>query len=318
MVCEVLAVCLVCVPAPPGVFLPVPYCEPAERADLFPFCCLMRSTFLLLLSAASALNIGTATPLCSACRRRTPVPLAIDSGDGVPKPENGPLVADVWEKHKSVLVQGSTLKTWDLGDETTERVQLSLKSDGRPIDANIELWHTPSYIPAKFRVYTEDGSLRPIHAVIETPKHPKTVAVYNTGPLEFPLEAVVANTGRDKASQSLADVPSQRIQGGKIMSFTYGAEVESVQVLLQTEERNMKAKIELTQGPNQPKQIIEVYATVGGQTPFYAVIATPGAGSTIRVVNQNSVEFPINAWILPYKTKGSSDAPVTMGGGGWL
>ena len=278
----------------------------------------MRSTFLLLLSAASALNIGTATPLCSACRRRTPVPLAIDSGDGVPKPENGPLVADVWEKHKSVLVQGSTLKTWDLGDETTERVQLSLKSDGRPIDANIELWHTPSYIPAKFRVYTEDGSLRPVHAVIETPKHPKTVAVYNTGPLEFPLEAVVANTGRDKASQSLADVPSQRIQGGKIMSYTYGAEVESVQVLLQTEERNMKAKIELTQGPNQPKQIIEVYATVGGQTPFYAVIATPGAGSTIRVVNQNSVEFPINAWILPYKTKGSSDAPVTMGGGGWL
>jgi hypothetical protein len=142
--------------------------------------------------------------------------------------------------------------------------------------------------------------------------------VYNTGPLEFPLEAVVANTGRGKASQSLADVPSQRIQGGKIVSYTYGAEVESVQVLLQTEDRNMKAKIELTQGPNQPKQIIEVFATVGGQTPFYAVIATPGAGSTIRVVNQNSVEFPINAWILPYKTKGTSDAPVTMGGGGWL
>jgi hypothetical protein len=123
--------------------------------------------------------------------------------------------------------------------------------------------------------------------------------VYNTGPLEFPLEAVVANTGRGKASQSLADVPSQRIQGGKIVSYTYGAEVESVQVLLQTEDRNMKAKIELTQGPNQPKQIIEVFATVGGQTPFY-------------------VEFPINAWILPYKTKGTSDAPVTMGGGGWL
>jgi hypothetical protein len=102
------------------------------------------------------------------------------------------------------------------------------------------------------------------------------------------------------------------------VSYTYGAEVESVQVLLQTEDRNMKAKIELTQGPNQPKQIIEVFATVGGQTPFYAVIATPGAGSTIRVVNQNSVEFPINAWILPYKTKGTSDAPVTMGGGGWL
>ena len=74
-------------------------------------------------------------------------------------------------------MQGSTLKTWDIGEESTQRVQLSLRSEGRPIDANIELWHTPSYIPTKFRIYTEDGVARPVDAVIETPKHPKTVAV---------------------------------------------------------------------------------------------------------------------------------------------
>ena len=81
-------------------------------------------------------------------------------------------------------MQGSTLKTWDIGEESTQRVQLSLRSEGRPIDANIELWHTPSYIPTKFRIYTEDGVARPVDAVIETPKHPKTVAVYNTGPAQ--------------------------------------------------------------------------------------------------------------------------------------
>ena len=80
----------------------------------------------------------------------------------------------------------------------------------------------------------------------------------------------------------------------------------------------MKAKIELTQGPNQPKQMIEVYASVGGKNPFYAVIETPGAGSTVRIVNQNSVEFPLDAWVLPYQMKAPSDAPVVMGGGGWM
>jgi len=71
-------------------------------------------------------------------------------------------------------------------EQTTQRVQLSIRSEGRPIDANVELWHTPSYIPTKFRIYTEDGESRPVDDIIETPKHPKTVAVYNTGSLAAP------------------------------------------------------------------------------------------------------------------------------------
>ena len=71
-------------------------------------------------------------------------------------------------------------------EQATQRVQLSLRSSGRPIDANVELWHTPSYIPTKFRIYTENGESRPVDAIIETPKHPKTVAVYNTGSLAPP------------------------------------------------------------------------------------------------------------------------------------
>ena len=96
----------------------------------------------------------------------------------------GPLAENVWSMASKVRVEGNTLKTWDLGDESIERVQLSLKNGGRPIHTNVELWHTPSYIPTKFRIYTEDGVARPVDAVIETPKHPKTVAVYNTGPAQ--------------------------------------------------------------------------------------------------------------------------------------
>jgi len=232
-------------------------------------------------------------------------------------PLREPLTDEIWTESRSVRIEGSTLKTWDVGDSSVERVQLSIRSDGRPVDANIELWHTPAYIPTKFRVYTEDGRLRPVDAVIETPKHPKTVAVFNKAQMEFPFEANVANTGLDKAYYSLKDEPHDLVQGGALRSYEFGAEVESIQVLLTSlkqGERNMKAKIELTQGPNQVKQVIELYASSGYKNPFYVVIQTPGANNAIRVINENTVEFPFDAWVLPYETTGEGGvSAVQMG-----
>lgn len=217
---------------------------------------------------------------------------------------------------RAARVEGNTLKTWDLKGEETERVQLELKSPGRPIHTNIELWHTPSYVPTKFSCYSEDGALRPVTAVIETPKHPKTVACYNTGSLEFPFEANVANTGKGKAQYSLAGIPGEKVQGGKVTAFEFGPEVQSVQILLHTVdvgERNMKARIELTQGPNQVKQLFDIYASKGYQNPFYVVIQTPGMNKAIRIINQNTVEFPLDAWVLPYETK-EAEAVTVVGG----
>jgi len=192
----------------------------------------------------------------------------------------------------------------------------SCRSKATPIDTNVELWWTPSYIPAKFRVYTEDGAKRPVHAVIETPKNPKTIAVFNTAQMEFPFDATVANTGLGSAYESLAGEPGQLVQGNSITSYTFGHEVESVQVLLKTTERNMKAKIELTQGPNQVKQIVEVYASKY-ENPFYITIATPGQDNTIRVINQNTVEFPFDAWVLPYEMNEDDGMGAVIGGAGW-
>jgi hypothetical protein len=90
-----------------------------------------------------------------------------------------------------------------------------------------------------------------------------------------------------------------------------------VQVLLKTDERNMKAKIELTQGPNQTKQVIELYASSGYKNPFYTIIQTPGSISTIRIINQNTVEFPFDCWCLPYKSKDADASGPVMGGAGF-
>jgi len=271
----------------------------------------------------SALIATTALLLPAARHRCAPVRLQAESDvtttvATAAASSAGPLVEDLASISAGVRVEGSTLKTWPIEGVTTKRVQLQISSDGRPVDANIELWTTPSYIPAKFRVYTEDGRLRPVDAVIETPIHPKTIAVFNKAEGEFPFNANIADTGLDKAYASVSKLGApEHVQGGKISSWTFGAEVESVQVLIASQdvgERNMKAKIELTQGPNQVKQVIELYVSAGYKNPFYCVIQTPGTGNAIRVINQNTVEFPFDAYVLPYKTGSGSDSVPIMGG----
>lgn len=219
-----------------------------------------------------------------------------------PAADAGPL-ANVWTTGAlTETLQGNTLRTWDFENPATQRVQLAAKGYGRPIEANIEYWHTPSYIPMKFKVYSEDGKLRPINAVIETPKHPKTIACYNIAMQEFPFEACVGETGRAAAYDTLSKTATpELVQGGKVTSYTLEPSVNKVQILLKTKERNMKARIELLQGPNNIKQSYELYASVGYKTPFYAVIDTPGVGNVIRIVNQNTLEFPFDVWVVPYE-----------------
>mmetsp|Transcript_12022 Transcript_12022/g.13157 ORF Transcript_12022/g.13157 Transcript_12022/m.13157 type:complete len:313 (+) Transcript_12022:23-961(+) len=207
-------------------------------------------------------------------------------------------------------VQGDTLKTWDFGNPNTARVQVGAKgSNGRPIHSRIEYWHTPSYVPFQVTAYTEDGLERPIDCIIETPKHPKTIAIFNTASQQMPFDAAVDDTGLVAPYDVIASGPnavqSDIVQGGGMIKYyTFDADVESIAVYIRSPEYNMKSKLELTTGPNSVRQTYEVYTSSGYKTPFYAVIQTPGeVPSTLRIINQNSVEFPFDAYVMPYKMR---------------
>merc|ERR1719446_1781226 len=89
-------------------------------------------------------------------------------------------------------MQGRVAPTGTTADSSIlEQVQVVLSTAGRPLDADIELWHGPDNTPCKMRVYVENGRLRPFSAVIETPRGPNTVAIRNIGQIEFPLAANV-------------------------------------------------------------------------------------------------------------------------------
>merc|ERR1712146_393724 len=52
-------------------------------------------------------------------------------------------------------------------------------------------------------------------------------------------------------------------------------------------------------GPNNNKQVIELYTEDGCDRPFFCFLSTPGSGNVVRVVNTAPVEFPMTASVVP-------------------
>jgi hypothetical protein len=209
-------------------------------------------------------------------------------------------IEDFWETASAIIVQGGSLRTWSETTGAVKRVEVCMKTEGRPLNANVELWHGPDNTPLKMSIYCEDGGLRPFSAVIETPSGQNTIAIRNTGQMEFPFAACVEPNVKDVVGRLLDMGASKTLQGGAMDTYPFGHTVGSVQVLLKTGGRPLNARIELLQGPNNDKQCIDIYCEDGQQRPFYAVIETPGTGNVVRIINTATVEFPITACVQPY------------------
>lgn len=229
---------------------------------------------------------------------------------------------EIFAKKAPIKVQGNSLKTWTFGSKAVQAVHVVIKTEGRPLDADIELWQGPDNTPEKMRVFVEDGSQRPFSCMIATPRGPNTVSLRNIGHLEFPLEAAVVADTVDIAGPSTdlgTTTESLIIQGGALRTFPFDPSVDSVQILLKTDGRPLNSRIELLQGPNNLKQVVEVYTEDGMDRPFFCVIESPGSGNVVRIVNTAPVEFPLTAWVEAYSVSSlySDTEPVLGGDDDW-
>jgi len=225
----------------------------------------------------------------------------------------------IFDNKAPLKVQGGSLKTWTFNSAAVEAVHVVMRTEGRPLDADIELWQGPDNTPCKMRVYVEDGADRPFSCMVATPRGPNTVALRNIGHLEFPLQAcVVADSPEIVApSTSMRDFADEPliIQGGALRTYPFDPSVDSVQVLLNTDGRPLNARIELLQGPNNIKEVVELYTEDGLDRPFSMVLETPGSGNVIRIVNTATVEFPLTAGVEAYTINNDfSDFEPVMGG----
>jgi hypothetical protein len=254
---------------------------------------------------AAAPAVRMASPVMQMMQTGAPIAAATTagySGNGVPT-----------KADSAILVQGGSLRTWSYRSPAVEQVQVVLSTEGRPLDADIELWHGPDNTPCKMRVYVENGELRPFSAVIATPRGPNTVAIRNIGQIEFPLAANVLAEGVDTPSPDCLS-SSMTIQGGALRTYPFDPSVDSVQVLLKTDGRPLNARIELLQGPNNNKQVIELYTEDGFDRPFFCVLETPESGNVVRIVNTAPVEFPMTASVVPDSINQQMSNGAILGG----
>ena len=198
---------------------------------------------------------------------------------------------------KPLTIQGGALRTWSYRSSNIEQAQVTLATNGRPLDTEVELWHGPNNAPCKMRVFVEDG--RPFNVILETPRSPNTIAIRNIGSLEFPI---IADVNTNDIIQPMLECisASDTIQGGAIRTYPFNSEVEDVQILLRSDGRPLNSRIELLQGPNNDKQVIELYTQDGLDRPFFCVLNTQGNGSVVRIINTSPIEFPLTAEVGQY------------------
>ena len=273
----------------------------------------------IVLAATPALRLSPLVPAPPSTRFTPPTmqvadplagtsPMSMADFTGGIVPTRPSSVAD-----STVLVQGGSLRTWSYRSPSVEQIQVVLSTEGRPLDADIELWHGPDNTPCKMRVYVENGQLRPFCAVIETPRGPNTVAIRNIGQIEFPIAANVIADEIDSPSPDCAS-SSMTIQGGALRTYPFDPSVDSVEVLLKTDGRPLNARIELLQGPNNNKQVVELYTEDGCDRPFFCFLETPGSGNVVRVVNTAPIEFPMTAAVVPHSINEDIPSGAVLGG----
>jgi hypothetical protein len=198
----------------------------------------------------------------------------------------------------AVEVQGESLRTWSYEDPYIEQVQVDLSTVGRPLNATIEVWNGAGNTPIKARVYSEDGEIRPISALLETPRGPSTVAVRNTAQVTFPMNAQVDDQYVMQPSMEHQNI-AEEIQGAALRTYPLEASVEAVEIILGTDGRPLNARIEILQGPHSIKQAIDLYSEDGLDRPFFCTLATPWSGNIVKITNTGPVEFPLTASIVP-------------------
>ena len=223
---------------------------------------------------------------------------------------------EIWGSSSPVKIQGGSLRTCNL-EQSVNRVHIALKTGGRPLNACVDLWQGPDNTPQNVRLYVEDANLRPFRTIIETPRNSNAVCIRNTAELEFPLAANLDfetetdsdNVFSDAKRKMEATCKPRIVQGGAVYTTPFTTSVSSIQVLLQTDGRPLNARIELLHGPNNSKQVMEVYQEDGYERPFYTIIETPGDGNVIRIVNTSTVEFPLTAIVEPFSVENDDSEP---------
>merc|ERR1712232_1024924 len=134
-------------------------------------------------------------------------------------------------------------------------------------------------------------------ALVGTRNKEAMIEVRNVGEYTFPCNAA-CNYAEEEMATIPQDIPAstagERVDGGALRSFYVDSSVRQLEVVLNTDGRQLNARIELLNAPNNPKQTYEVFTNNGQLNSLCVCFNTPDPGNTVRILNLAPVEFPLN------------------------
>merc|ERR1712146_609732 len=116
------------------------------------------------------------------------------------------------------------------------------------------------------------------------------------GEYEFPLIAA-SNYAKGSMAQIPATTAGERVDGGALRSFTIDPSSSQVEIVLKTDGKQLNARIEVLNAPNNQMQTYEVFTNNGELNSLVVFANIPDAGNTLRIVNLAPVEFPLNVFV---------------------
>eukprot|EP00545_Synedropsis_sp_CCMP1620_P000983 CAMPEP_0119012194 /NCGR_PEP_ID=MMETSP1176-20130426/6140_1 /TAXON_ID=265551 /ORGANISM="Synedropsis recta cf, Strain CCMP1620" /LENGTH=310 /DNA_ID=CAMNT_0006965113 /DNA_START=24 /DNA_END=956 /DNA_ORIENTATION=- len=219
-----------------------------------------------------------------------------------------------------IVQGGKTVRTYEM-PLWAERVQMEFKTNGRPLKGKVELWLGPLRVTHQMEFDVQDGKATPFRATLKFKMVGQTLKITSSEGQEFPILASIAVPSEERSAE-LAKITEgvwnkalptekQRLQGGAIQGgggairyVDVAPDVDAVQVVFwskDTSKKSLKAKIEVIQGPNNPKQIFDL-ACGGGSQPYHCVFETPGPGWQVRVTNKKFMEDGLFEFaVVPYE-----------------
>lgn len=101
--------------------------------------------------------------------------------------------SSIWDTTTAKTIQGGSLRTWSMEVPEVDHTQVLMRNSfGYPIRAQLDVLNGPDNVPMKLAVFSTCGLTHPFSCIIPTPGYSKqSIGIKNTGPMEFPIEAVV-------------------------------------------------------------------------------------------------------------------------------
>ena len=215
---------------------------------------------------------------------------------------------------------GNTVRTYQIPG-WADRVQMEIRTNGRPLRCTAQLWLGPIRNVHTMEINNQDGQLSPYRAGLKfkADGQGRVLKISTSESLEMPVDVAVTvpsversaeiNTAFETIWQNSDKIKVQGAvvgsgESGSVRTFPVDSDVDAVQFLCwsrDTGKKSLKAKLEVLQGPNNRRQVYDLQC--GGSTqPFHAVFETPGAGWVVRIVNKKNIEDGLfQAVLLPYK-----------------